>query len=114
MFKRDVEFNSFIEHELPVGEVNDGKSKVETAGYIPAEVRIGQMIDAGMRLRQSRAEMFDVPPGMDVDIDDVAIDPTRIGNFDMADADRLLSMVKPKVVDPVIEEVPEAKPVEAK
>lgn len=48
---------------------------VETAGYIPAKNRIENLILAGMRLKASRAEQYDIQPG--VDQDDCDIDPTR-------------------------------------
>lgn len=71
-------------------EINSGEKKVETAGYIPAEIQIEDMIMAGQRLNQARAERFDFPDGRD---DDLFMDPTRSPNFDLADASSLANMV---------------------
>lgn len=65
------------------GEKNPGKDVVERAGYIPAKIRIEEMILAGQRLRSYRAEQFDFPDG---EIDENFTDPTRNLNYDLADA----------------------------
>ena len=44
------------------------------------------MIMAGQRLRSYRAEQFDFPDG---EIDESFSDPTRSGNFDLADGTML-------------------------
>lgn len=67
-------------------EVNGGPILVETAGYISKEKRIAALMLAGERLVQARKEMYDIPEGVDVDEDLVDIDPTRSGNYDLADA----------------------------
>lgn len=63
---------------------NHGPSHVETAGYVPAKVKIEQMILAGQRLVDWRKEQFDFSP--EVDDDDNFVDPTRTPGYDMADA----------------------------
>lgn len=67
-----------------VEEVNDGKSKVETAGYVPAEVQIMDMLSAGMRLNEYRKDRFDF--AADEVVPDDFVDPTRSPSFDLADA----------------------------
>lgn len=64
-------------------EIIPRTSKVEKQGYISAEKRIGAIMAAGMRLDSSRREQFDFPDGQ---VDESFIDPTRSGNYDMADA----------------------------
>ena len=65
-------------------EKNFGERLVETAGYIPAQVRIENMMLAGRRLAEARKELYDFPAG--VEPDENLSDPTRSPNFDMADA----------------------------
>ena len=67
-------------------ESNSGIDITERAGYIPAKMRIEQMILAGQRLRSFRAEQFDFPDGK---IDESFFDPTRSVNFDLADGTML-------------------------
>lgn len=45
-------------------EAGGGESKVETAGYIPAEIRIKQLLQAGEHLMEARAEQYDWPDGV--------------------------------------------------
>lgn len=73
-------------------ELNDGVSNVETAGYVSAERRITDMINAGQRLVDYRREHFDsvdIKPG-----EDLEIDPTRRPGFDMADASQIIEGFK--------------------
>lgn len=79
-----VEFRTKYNRPKLVEEVNSGKSKVETAGYIPAEVQIMDMINAGVRLNDYRKEKFDFSDNEVVP--DNFIDPTRSPGFDLADA----------------------------
>lgn len=69
------------------------EDKVERAGYIPAEVKINQLIEAGERLGKFRKEQFD--QSFD-DEEDLNIDPTRNGNFDLADASQYSAGLKGK------------------
>lgn len=66
------------------GATMGGESLVETAGYIPAEVQINSMLQAGERLQAGRREAYDF--GADDDIPEDYIDPTRSPNYDLADA----------------------------
>ena len=68
------------------GEKNSGELLTEQAGYIPADVKILNMIEAGDRLRESRLGYeFDDEKS----VPDDYFDPTRDPNFDMADASAL-------------------------
>lgn len=73
------------------GEKNDGKIIVETAGYIPAEKQIQNLMLAGQRLAAYRAEQYDYPDGK-IDIN-ARPDPTRRKDFDYADASMLQQTV---------------------
>lgn len=68
-------------------EVLDSKSETEQAGYIPPQIQIENMILAGERLNQTRKEMYDFSSADEIDED--AFDPTRRGNFDLADASQM-------------------------
>nr|QJB20396.1 MAG: hypothetical protein [Microvirus sp.] len=72
-------------------ELGGGEKLVETAGYIPAHKQINNLINAGQRLVAARAEMYDFPDGA---IDENFNDPTRNGNFDLADASQLALQVE--------------------
>ena len=65
-------------------EVMDPHSETEQAGYIPPQIQIENMILAGQRLAESRRAQFDFESADDIDED--AYDPTRSGNYDLADA----------------------------
>lgn len=65
-------------------EVIDPHSETEQAGYIPPQVQIENMILAGQRLDASRRALYDFDSEEDIDED--AYDPTRSGNYDLADA----------------------------
>ena len=79
-----VDFRTKYNRPNLVEEVNDGKSKVETAGYVPAEVQIMDMLSAGIRLNEYRKDRFDF--AADEVVPDDFIDPTRSPGFDLADA----------------------------
>lgn len=79
----------------PQIEHGGGPTIVETAGYRSAESRIRDMISAGERLQQARAEAFDYPDGR-IDPDDPG-DPTRAPGFDMADAQILSQQAKERI-----------------
>lgn len=70
-----------------VGEHNDGKSFVETAGYIPAKQKIESFMQAGVNLQTFRSQ-YDYPDGVPEGVEP-EVDPTRSGNFDLADASGL-------------------------
>lgn len=68
-------------------EPGGGERLVETAGYVPAEVQISDMLEAGRRLGEYRRDRFDFGSGEEVPED--YFDPTRSRGFDLADASRL-------------------------
>ena len=69
-----MDFFTKYKRPAPVLEHPDPVSKVETQGYIPADVQIMRMIDAGRRLDNFR-ENFDF--GSEEEVEDDFIDPTR-------------------------------------
>ena len=70
-----MDFFTKYKRPAPVLEHPDPVSKVETQGYIPADVQIMRMIDAGRRLDNFRRENFDF--GSEEEVEDDFIDPTR-------------------------------------
>lgn len=68
-------------------EKNSGQVIVERTGYIPAQKRIENLINAGQRLKDFRSDQFDFPD--EKSINDEFFDPTRRKNFDMADASQM-------------------------
>ena len=68
-------------------EMNKDEKLVETAGYIPAQKRIENMINAGQRLVEYRKSQYDFED--ESSIDPNFKDPGRSLNFDMADATQL-------------------------
>lgn len=66
-----------------IPETMSRERKVQTAGYIPHKQRIEALMNAGLRLKEYRAEQFDVGPE---DKNDPEIDPTRRKDYDLADA----------------------------
>lgn len=67
-----------------VYEKVDSKSETEQAGYISPQNQIENMILAGRRLDEYRKEQYDF--NSEEEIDEELYDPTRSGNFDLADA----------------------------
>ena len=82
-----IKFKTHYTGSTTKPEKNFGERLVETAGYIPAQVRIENMMLAGRRLADARKELYDFPAG--VEPDESLSDPTRSPNFDLADATAL-------------------------
>ena len=82
----DVEVYSHFRRPKDVKEINSGEQITETAGYIPADVQIQDMIAAGMRLGEYRREMYDF--GADEEVPDDYVDPTRTPGADAVDIER--------------------------
>lgn len=85
----------FTQYERPekVFEIEDDTLIVERAGYVPAKQQIESMMYAGLRLRDFRKDEFDG------ETDDEALenyDPTRDGDFDLADGSVLLQNIEAK------------------
>lgn len=87
-----MKFQTRYNHSKTPPERNLLPSLVERAGYIPAQARIENMILAGQRLIEHRAQMYDFDANKEVDED--FYDPTRSKNFDMADAFIIAQNVK--------------------
>lgn len=89
-----MKFVSAYDYKPPIGEKMDEHSLVETAGYVPTEKKIQQMMMAGERLLTVTADQYDYSG--DYDEDDFDIDPTRSGNFDLVDGQRILADLEAK------------------
>ena len=79
----------------------DPVSLTEQAGYIPPQDQIESMILAGQRLNEARASQYDF--ASEDDIDEDASDPTRRGNFDMADASQMAMETEMSLRDQALE-----------
>lgn len=75
----------------PDYETGGGEKLVDASGYVSAEEQILNMLNAGMRLDESRKEMYDTDEtfGDDSDFDSVGFDPTRMPGVDPADISQL-------------------------
>lgn len=60
-------------------------SKVEKAGYVPVDVLVRRLSEGGIRLQKAREQFYDSYMHRGP-IGDIPIDPTRNGDFDLADA----------------------------
>ena len=82
-------------------ESGGGEKLVEAAGYISAEEQILSMLQAGIRLDESRKELYDVEGDIDENIsfDSVGFDPTRLPGFDPADASAIGRVVDERLKD---------------
>lgn len=70
--------------------------QVETAGYMRAQTRIENMINAGQRLVEYRKTQFDFD-GENIDED--YYDPTRNKNLDMAEAFQMQEQAKRNLLE---------------
>lgn len=77
----------------PSAEINSGEEIVEKEGYIPADIQIKNMIDAGVRLGEYRREAYDY--GADDEVPADAIDTRSF--TDPVDAKRALDYVEGKL-----------------
>ena len=82
-------------------ESGGGEKLVEAAGYISAEEQILSMLQAGVRLDESRKELYDVEGDLDDNFafDSVGFDPTRMPGFDPADASAIGRVVDQRLKD---------------
>lgn len=93
-------------------ESEDYGESVTEVSHVPLKIQINAMIDAGLRLQEYRAGMFDIEKGMEEDF--TMYDPTRDPNFDMADASMLAGSLEERYIagkkalkDIPVEEVPQ-------
>lgn len=94
-------YTAFVRPEIDDFNPGGGEILVETAGYIPAEKQIIDMINAGIRLGTYR-EQFDYNSIEEIDINNVEVDPTREADFDQGDAILLMNSIKPVVKDKIV------------
>lgn len=66
-----------------IPELLKSGNKVERSGYVSAQRRIENLIQAGVRLKAYRQEQYDFEHGK---IEETAFDPTRRKGYDMAEA----------------------------
>ena len=91
----------------------DPESETEQSGYIPPKVQIENMILAGQRLDHARSQ-YDFES--EEDIDDDLYDPTRSGNYDLADATQSALAVEARLKEQAVkpsqtaQEAPEGLP----
>lgn len=74
-------------------EENSGERIVETAGYIPPNIQIKNMIDAGVRLEEYRRELYDIGKDEKLNDQNMQVDITRYGTADMVEADIELNKI---------------------
>lgn len=94
---RNAKIVEIMNYEPPIGEINTGEKIVDDIGYVPADVKIRDMINAGIRLRQSRREDFDVEGDITDDQFNEIGDITRSPGFDMADASQAILNLNNKI-----------------
>lgn len=97
---KNLEFNfQFGNPPAPVYETGGGEKLVDASGYISAEEQILSMLQAGIRLDESRKELYDdESEGEDIDFDSIPVDPTRMPGVDMADISQLDHVVKARLL----------------
>lgn len=86
-------------------EEGGGEILVETAGYVPADVRIREFIEAGIRLGEYRKEAYDF--GAEDEVDFSEADPLRNKAVDMAEVSQLTMTVKERLRKTAMTVVPE-------
>lgn len=91
-----MQFNTAYNREPSPPEKNSGEVITDIAGYVPAENRIQMIMAAGVRLKDFRRGQFDFEPDEPID-EDVPCDPTRDGNFDLADGTILSQAVESRL-----------------
>lgn len=74
-----------------VPEKNDQVTMTETAGYIPAQLQIKRLVDAGKQHLLNKSQAYDYPEGAP---DDGYLAPDRRRNYDIADAHQELMATK--------------------
>lgn len=92
-----------------IGEAQNTESITEQAGYVPPNVMIENMINAGKRLNEARG-IFDYEKE-DVSPEDYDIDPTRRPGIDPAEVDMMnreaMNRLQQQQRNAVVEEVSE-------
>lgn len=76
-----------------------GEVLVQLQGYISAEQRINNLMDAGRRLIESRGSQFDWDDVDDPSNEEFNFDVTRRRNYDLADATQDVFAVEQRITD---------------
>lgn len=74
------------DYQVTKGQKFTDKKITETAGYIPKNIQIENMMISGYNLAMARKEMYDFPSLKEVD--EKFNDPTRKWSYDPAEASR--------------------------
>lgn len=75
-------------------EKSHSGTQVETRGYIPKRKKIEQLIEAGQRLVEARAENYSY--NSETPDEECQVDPTASAGFDRAEASQILMDLKRK------------------
>lgn len=86
-------------------EEGGGEILVETAGYVPSDVRIREFIEAGIRLGEYRKEAYDFGTEEEVDFDQA--DPLRSKAVDIAEVSTLAREVAGRLKKTAMTVLPE-------
>lgn len=92
-----MKFDTKYERMVDTGEDLDPTSKTEQAGYIPAQVQIERLMQAGKNLQNYRKDQYDF--ASDAPDDDSVHVPSRLPSFDMADASQLALDVEQRLAE---------------
>ena len=111
--KRDVKLFDCYNRPDDVFEAMNPESIVETAGYLPADVQISTMIDAGRRLGEARKEMYDYFDGEEEGFDQVDVPPDRVPGADLADASQISMAVNARLEAQAREIMSEAEKIDS-
>lgn len=76
-----------------------GEVLVQLQGYISAEQRINNLMDAGRRLIESRGSQYDWDDVDDPSLEDVNFDITRRRNYDVVDATQDVMALEQRITD---------------
>lgn len=85
-------FTQFLRPDFDDFNPGGGEVLTESAGYIPIDKQITDMINAGQRLGDYRKGIYDYDGEEEIDLNDVKLDPTRDADFDEGDALRALKV----------------------
>jgi len=86
-------------------EAGGGEILVETAGYVPADIRIKEFIEAGIRLADYRREAYDFGPDDEPDMEEA--DPLRSKAVDIAEVSTLAREVAGRLKKTAMTVLPE-------
>ena len=76
------------------GEIHGKKTKTIQLGYVSIQRRIEYLAQSGQQLQLARADQYDHPEGQPTD--GFPINPTKVRNFDLADATEITDQLNQK------------------